>query len=513
MNELTTLDSRLTPMQEAMFLQHLRAPESGINIEQVVCDLAESVDPERLREAWQATMAGHAALRTSLHWKDGAAPFQTVHEVCEIPVNCQDWSLSSPAGQQEKLAAFLNDDRRRGFDLSQPPLMRVNFFRLDPAHFKIVWTFHHCLLDGRSIPTVLEEVLDRYERGDSGWIAGASEELPYASWWEKYEPGPSAQFWNRVLSGFENPTPLVGATAVAAETHRLSGTSRQSTRLSAGVTERLCFMASESGVTLNTFVQGAWALILSRYTGEEDVVFGAVRACRHALEGVTDRSVGMFINTVPVRARVAPELKLLTWLSALRQQQVALRRHELTPLRQIQEWSNVAGGGALFQSIVIFDHRDLNATLRARGGAWERRSFELREQTGFPVTLYAFAEPELTIEIAYERSAFEASTIGRMLDYAQTVFEAMAARPEMRLGELPALTASERHELLVERNRTRTNYSRRQCIHQSIEIQAARPAARRSSNSVFDHLCSLVLTSAAWLSETDRWSSPASMFC
>src|SRR5947208_4500537 len=232
-----------------------------------------------------------------------------------------------------------------------------------------LWTFHHTLLDWRSSLLVLREVFAFYE----AYLRGEDLELPrprpyrdYIEWLRTLDQDSARQYWQDVLSGFGAPTPLV--VARDRETVQLTGSASGAceVRLSPSLTSALRKRAREASVTLNLLLQGAWALLLHRYSGESDIVFGALRAGRRSVSGANDM-VGLFINTLPLRVRVDPEAQLVPWLRQLRAQQVALRDYEHTPLVKVQGWSEVPRGMPLFESILVFANQTFDAQLRAPG--------------------------------------------------------------------------------------------------------------------------------------------------
>ena len=186
-------------------------------------------------------------------------------------------------------------------------------------------------------------------------------------------------------------------------------------------------------------MQGAWSLLLSRYSHENEVVFGVTRDCRRsAIEGA-EAMIGLFINTLPMRVRVNPEAALIPWLKELRAQTMAMREHEHTPLEKVQGWSDVPAGKSLFESILVFENFHLNALLRMQGSSWSTRQFHLFEQTNYPITLAVYAGTELYLKIGFDRSRLDDATVSRMLGHLQTLLKAMAERPQQLLCDLPLL--------------------------------------------------------------------------
>ena len=153
----------LSSLQAGMLVHHLRAPRSGVDIEQIVCALSERADEAHLRAVWQQTLDRHDVLRTSFVWEGLDTPRQETHERLVLPWESEDWRMDEPAAREARLTALLSADRARGFDLAAPPLMRMMFIRWSDAESRLLWTFHHVLLDGRSFPMLLRETFDAYD--------------------------------------------------------------------------------------------------------------------------------------------------------------------------------------------------------------------------------------------------------------------------------------------------------------------------------------------------------------
>ncbi|NJM75031.1 MAG: LLM class flavin-dependent oxidoreductase [Acaryochloridaceae cyanobacterium RU_4_10] len=203
-------------------------------------------------------------------------------------------------------------------------------------------------------------------------------------------------------------------------------------------------------MTLNTLFQGAWALLLSRYSDELDVVFGVTRACRYSAIEAMDAMVGLFINTLPLRISINPEIELSSWLKAVRNQWLTLRDYEHTPLSAIQQWSEVPGGVPLFNSLVIFDHADLQTQIRSQGDRWDNRTFEVLEQPHYPLVLSVYGGSEITLKIHFDRQEFDNAVVARILTYLETLLKCFAANPQQLVCELPLLTDSEQQQIATD---------------------------------------------------------------
>src|SRR5262249_60775003 len=245
-----------------------------------------------------------------------------------------------------------------------------------------------------------------------------------------------------------------------------AGYAKQQMRLATAETAALQALAQQHHLGLNTLVQGAWAMLMSRYSGQEDVVFGATIAGRPTdLPGV-ESMIGLFINTLPVRVQIRPESLLLPWLQELQSQQVEARQYEYSPLVQVQGWSDVPRGLPLFESLLVFENYPARTAIQEWRGSLEIRHVRFMSSPLYPITVAAVPGIELTLRVAYQCHRFATVTITRMLGHLRTLLEGMITSPAQRLAELPMLTAAERHQLLVEWNNTSIAYPHNAAVHQ-----------------------------------------------
>ena len=269
--------------------------------------------------------------------------------------------------------------------------MRLALVRAAEREHWVLWTFHHALLDGRSFPLVLREVFAFHEDGDT--------DLPlprpyrdHIEWLRKLDHESAKPYWQGALADFRAATPLVVARDREAEHVTGADRAAHEIRLSGAFTTALRERARDASVTLNTLLQAAWALLLHRYSGESDIVFGATRACRRSTFSGADEMVGLFINTLPLRVRVDPEAELVPWLQQLRAQQVALREYEHTPLVKVQGWSDVPRGRRCSRPSWCSRIARSTQQLRALGGGGSTRLFRYLGQTNYPLTVIAYGD-------------------------------------------------------------------------------------------------------------------------
>ncbi|MFL6332855.1 MAG: amino acid adenylation domain-containing protein [Pyrinomonadaceae bacterium] len=470
---------KLSPAQQGMLFHSMAALHTGVYLQQLRCGLHEDLHVPAFVRAWERVAERHAVLRTGFRWDGADGPRQEVQRTIVLPFEQHDWRDLSAGAQESGLETYLREDRQRAFEFGEAPLMRFALFRMAEDDYRLVWTSHHALLDGRSRLIVLKEVFAFYEAFCSGRDLTLAEPRSYSDfigWLEQQDWRKAEESWRRRLKGFVAPTPLVVA---AATTHEPSEprVGEESTRLSAGLTSALHSFAQKHGLTLNTILQGAWALLLSRYSDETDIVFGTTRAGRRATVDGAEAMVGLFINTLPVRAEMSPERSLLSLLQELRAQSVALREYEHTPLLKIREWSDLPAGSPMFESIVVFENYHLNSTLRAQGGAWRNREFELLEQSNYPLAVVAYGGAELLLKLAYQQHRFEQPTVARMLRHLETTLGVIIDDPLLPIAQVSFMSAAERRQVLHDWNQTQADYPRDACIHQLFEAQVERTPA------------------------------------
>ena len=467
----------LSPMQQGMLFHTLYAPQSGVYFEQLLFTLQGHLNVAAFKQAWIQIISRYPVFRTSFHWDEVDKPLQVVHTDVDLPWEEINWIGLTTDAQEERLNTFIENDRQQGFNLNRAPLMRLFLIQVEADTFQFLWSHHHMLLDGWCLSIVFKEVFALYEALSQGQTLHLETPRPYRDyivWLQQQDLAKAENFWRQILKGFVFPTPVAVCQASDASSHPQETYHEQHLWLSETLTDALKSFVRRYHLTLGTLVQGAWALLLSRYSGESDVVFGVTVSGRPAtLQGV-ESMVGLFINTLPARMQISEDLSLLSWLQELQIQQVACEQYAYTPLLDIQGWSDVPAGTPLFESVVVFENYPLDDSLMKPVQEVNIQNVRSFERTNYPLTLEAMPGQQLFLGIGYEECRFEASTIERMLGHLQVLLEGIVTRPEQRLAELPLLTSSERRQLLVEWNSTEAEFAQDQCIHHLFEAQVKR---------------------------------------
>ncbi|HMC03847.1 MAG TPA: condensation domain-containing protein, partial [Actinomycetota bacterium] len=446
----------LTPMQAGMVFHSLSQAEQGVYFEQESFVVEGVRDPHLLGRAFQQVVDRTPVLRTRVVWEGVAEPLQVVEREASLPVRHLDWSELSEAERHQELGALLERDRAEGLDLAMAPLARLVLARLSDSEVQVVWSFHHVLLDGWSAFQVLSDVFACH-----GGLAGdgTGRALParrpfrdYLAWLQAQDARAAEEHWRGVLAGLESPTALPYDRAPV-QAHTTRSSAWLPLELGEAESARLSEFAKGHRLTLNTVVQGAWSLLLSRYSGQREVCFGATVSGRPADLAGVDAISGIFINTVPVRADVDGARDVVGWLGELQAAQAESRRFDFVSLAQIQTWSDLPGGVNLFDSIVVFENYPMNDDVVAAHGLAVREA-EAIETTNYPLSLVASPGRRLSVLLGYDPDLFDAATIERMAGHLTRVLETVAADPTTPLDRIDILSEEERRRVLVAWNDT-----------------------------------------------------------
>ncbi|MFS0516454.1 condensation domain-containing protein [Nostoc sp. UIC 10607] len=430
--------------QQGMLFETLYTPELGIHIEQFTCVLDGKLNFSAFEQGWQQIIERHAIFRTGFVWKDQEQPLQVVLRQVEIPIERQDWRQYSLSEQQEQLEAFIKTERDRGLNLTKPPLMRLALLQMGEETYQFVWTHHHILMDGWCVPLVFQEVLSCYQAFSKGQNLQLKPVRPYRdyiTWLQQQDLSQIEVFWRRALQGFTKSTPLGKI-----ELGNCSATERygeESLSLNASNTATLKSLAKANRLTLNTVVQGVWALLLCRYSHEEDVLFGITVSGRPpSLPGV-ESTIGLFINTLPLRLKINPQEQLWLWLQDIQTYNFELRQYEHSHSGQVHQWSEVPGALPLYESILVFENYPVDSAV-LQSSDFKIDISDLRfigAQTKYALTLLVTVESELELKLIYDARRFDSADVALIREHFVAVLQNLISEPEISiatlLGQIP----------------------------------------------------------------------------
>jgi amino acid adenylation domain-containing protein len=460
----------LSSMQQGMLFHSLYNPESKAYLTQIQISLQGNLDILDLEKAWCKVVERHPALRTVFVWKNPKQPLQIVQKQVNVPWVNLDWSSLSSDVQQEQLHTFRQSDQDEYFALDKAPLTRFTLISMGNKSYELIWSSHHILADGWSLSVIMEEVWQFYtaiNKGETLYLSPTRPYRDYIGWLQQQDIKQAEIYWRKNLQGFTATTPLQ-----VDNLHRKKDISREYNHkyfsFSAEETASLKNLAQENYLTLFTLIQAAWGILLSRYSGEADVVFGATISGRPpALSGV-ELMVGLFVNTLPVRVKIPEDMGILPWLKQLQQEQIEREEYGHTPLVEIQGWSDIPRGQSLFESFVVFNNLPLGQEL---GKADHDLQITKTKNTGhadYPLTLIVTPEKELKLNLIYAGDRFDHGTIERMAGHLQTLLLGIVANPQSLPGKLPLLTPQEEKFLLVDSNQTAAENLLQENIHELV---------------------------------------------
>lgn len=450
-----------------MVFHFLEGTNIGVDIEQFVGRLDERIDVERFRRAWACVADRHAILRTRFAWSGLDRPVQEVVAAVEPSLTVLD-------ADDEPLDDLLEQDRRAGFALDAAPLWRV-VVRRTTGGDEVVFTYHHALLD-TSVVWCVQEVFEAYDAYGRGEEPVAEARRPYREhieWLERHladDREAAAAYFRELLAGVDEPTRLTALERPASPERVTYGADRF--RLDEALSRGLHALGAATGAGVPAVVEAAWAVVLSAFAGTTDVVFGSTRGCRRSGLPGSDRIMGLFINTPPVRVALDPAGRVRDLLAAVRRQQVDKRAHEHTPLTDVQAAVG-SRGTPLFETIVVVNELHQGTRLQQAGPAFAGRRFDLHDQTNFPLTLLAYLDPEVHFKLSFDRRRFDDAGMARVRELFVAVLRAMVEDPDRPVASLPTVPAGDRAALAAW-NDTAVPYPAEACVHQLFEAQAAR---------------------------------------
>ncbi|MBJ8347537.1 non-ribosomal peptide synthetase [Antrihabitans sp. YC2-6] len=441
----------LSPLQSGFFFHSLLASTSlDVYTSQVVLAVEGSIDADRLRGAGQAVLDRYANLRTAFVTDAAGAAVQVVLESVEIP-----WTDVDLSGEPDPDAAFdalLEADRRNRFDMAQPPLMRFILAALGGSRYRLVVTNHHILLDGWSMPLLMKDLLVLYATGgDRSVLEPVRPYRRYLEWLSEQDEAQGRLAWRESLAGVSEPTLLAQRDSSRVIT-ALSG--EHTFELDEALTAALKQFAVATGVTVNTVLQCAWAILLGRLVGRDDVVFGATVSGRPPeLTGV-ESMVGLFINTVPVRVRVDAGDSVSQLLSRVQSEQATLLGHHYLGLADIVA---DAGPGAEFDTLFVYESYPVDTAGIAAASVIEGMQItgvDLTTVTHYPLTVLAVVAARVEITLQFLREIFDEAEIADLAGKLTRVISTVVADPELPVADIDLLDDAERQRVLHDWNAT-----------------------------------------------------------
>lgn len=453
----------LSPLQQGMMFHSLVAPDSGVYVEQIMCELQGKLELPAFRQAWIDVLDRQSIFRTLIHEVEGERSVQLVRKKVQLPWVEEDLRAVPESQWEEQVDRIVLQDRIKGYDFTKAPLMRLILIRLKDDLYRFIWSHHHVLTDGWSMPLVLQEMFAFYEAARTGTRPALPPARPfreYIRWLNRQDMDEAESFWRQYLDGFTDPTPLAveRRTGISLDQGMMPPT--VTTYLDEAKTQALNDLARQGQVTFNILIQGMWSLLLHRYSGESDILFGAIVSGRPPeLPGV-ESIVGPFINTLPVRIEIDSNEDMIPWLKSLHGIQIDRARFEYTPLVDIFRWSQVVGSAPLFETLLVVENHPVDRALeeKQQPGDLAVNHMHAVEQTNYPLTLVVIPGEQAMVQIKYDPSRFDRATVRRMLTHYTILLENLPNHARSKVSSLSIVTPEERRRVWDTWNQTDTSF-------------------------------------------------------
>ncbi|MCA3824045.1 MAG: amino acid adenylation domain-containing protein, partial [Burkholderia sp.] len=465
----------LTPTQQGMLFHGLYEPASDAYFSSLNFRIDGALDTERFRRAWDTVAQRHDILRTSFHWEDLDSPVQVVHRGIDLPWHEEDLRAASAAQAEQRRQTYDAQDRARGFNFTRAPLMRLALFRVDDHAWRFHWSHHHILLDGWSSARLLGEVAAAYQvlpADDAPEHHAPPAFAEYVRWLARQDAAAAERFWRTKLADFPATTPLVLGRPELDGTAAPGAYVEEPRLLSESDTQRLVAFAQTRRLTLNTLVQGAWAQLLGRYSGETDVVFGTIVSGRPASLPASDEMVGLFINTLPVRVRIDAR-PTSAWLAQLQMDLAQQEEYAHYPLADIQKFAGLPPGVPLFESLLIFQNYPVEEALADGLPGLRIGDFQVADPNNYPLTLVVTPGKRLSLQVLYDDGRFDRDTIVRLLGHVETLLVGLAGAEDRPNRSVALLTAAQRDAIVLGWNDTFAPVPSDRTLPELIEAVAA----------------------------------------
>jgi len=406
-----------------------------------------NLDTDIFEKAWQFLVDRHTILRTGFYWEEIENPLQVVYKQVKVPINHYDWRNLDRIEQENKLESFIKSDRESYFDFSQPCLMRLSLIRLTDDYYKVIWTYHFIIIDGWAGSILMSEFPQIYEALVQNKQISLGPTRPYRDyidWVQEQDIAKTEIFWRQVLRGVRRPTPLTYIEMIDKSFSQEQRYDEEIMKISSEGTRTIESLAKKYRLTLPTIINSIWAILLSRYSRQSDVIYGCTVTGRPVDLYCSESICGVFVNTLPIYVKVDTNQSFLSLMQNLQIHLAETRKHEYTPLTEIQNWSEIPRGTDLFKSQLVveqFPNVELTHYWKEVLGFTED---EVYYKNNYPLNLVIYVSEELLIAFSYDNKIFNVSTIIGILKDIETLLNQFITDPNIQIKDLSFFTHKQR---------------------------------------------------------------------
>ncbi|WP_028595413.1 condensation domain-containing protein, partial [Paenibacillus assamensis] len=464
----------LSPMQEGILFHAMLDSKSTAYFEQIEFDIAGEVDVELVEESMNAVIARHDVFRTVFVTDKVKQPRQVVLKERPITVHYEDWVALSQDEQQEKLCQFRAADMAKGFDLVKDPLMRLTVFKLAATSYRWIWSHHHIVMDGWCVSIVMKQFMEYYQLKKQGLLVPRYKAVPYSSyiaWLGEQDKEEALSYWGRTLFGYEQGTSLPKVAQIGT-----AGGYRQQTvscSLSEATTASLHRLANASQATMSTVVQCIWGVLLQKYNGTADAVFGAVVSGRPSSIAGIENMVGLFINTIPVRIKAEGD-HFAELVRRVQESTLEAEAYSFVPLYDIQNQTELRQN--LIDHVLVFENfpvqQELEGSSEEIGSDFQICGFHAYEQTNYDFDITVAPGEGLTFQFSFNANKYDPLYIEQVAMHVEHIANQVAANPNVAVAAIELVTVEEKTRLIEAYNETDAELPT-QPVHEWFETQVA----------------------------------------
>ncbi|MBL4661676.1 MAG: AMP-binding protein, partial [Alcanivoracaceae bacterium] len=440
----------LTPLQQGL-LFHTEAQSDGAYVVQTAYQLRGNLDESMFKKAWEQTIARHPVLRSLFGGLTTNKPVQVILKEAKLSWSVYNWKNYSPQVCERRFKELTEAERKTGFKIDRPPLMRFYWIQLKSDVVRFIWTYHHALLDGWSIPLVLRDVINCYDalrKGLNPQLPAPVEYRNYISWLKRQDQQDAAQYWRDLLSDVSQSTRLNMSLPKGVTSDTDAPIQEIEVSFDKDITSVLKSFCQKHRLTLNLLCQAGLAILLERYSNSSEIVFGTTVSGRPSDIPDINELIGAFINTVPVKANVNADTNVISLLQNLRTQQLERDRFSFLSLREIQRLSQIRNGSPLFSTLFVFENFPVDPSIKQTIPDLEITRVLLEDKTSYPLTIAAKVSDVLTFNIQFKTSEYHLKDIEHLTANYQCILQQMVDNPQIVISQLATLQEAQRQKLL-----------------------------------------------------------------
>jgi len=463
----------LTPLQEGMFLQFLRADQSQTYFEQIGFTVREELDIQYMENSFQNLIDRHDVLRTFFLQEGLRRPRQIVLNHCLNDIIQEDIRTLTDGQKSRFIKDFENQDRRRGFDITTDHLIRFAVIQLEEKVFRCILSFHHIIMDGWCLGILLKELFtsyNNYKTGTKSVLPSPSQFKSYINWLGNQNKEEAAEFWKNYLKGYKGTATLPGSME---RNEKSNQTKLHEFSFDEKTTRNVNTFVQNQGVTLNTLFQALWGLLLQKYNRTDDVVFGTVVSGRPVDIENINTIIGLFINTVPLRVKSTENMTLIDLMKKINEDYCSSEKYSFHSLAEIQ--SSTGFHGCLFNHILAFENYPLDEEFRSlsgdNGSENLLRHIRVFEQTIYDLNIVILPGKRITVKLTYNGNHYSSQTMQVLEDHMRGILHFILDNGHAKMAEIDFILPDEKNRILNKFNTTGSNTPSHDTIHSLFEDQ------------------------------------------